>query len=203
LSGLRAAALLLAAVIGGCAALPAVEGDRTRAEARWQEHQAALGRIAGFELNGRLAGSAIGARADIAWQQSADGSYRIRVSGPFGAGALSLRGDDTQVEIHSRDGVTVTQDPAAWLYRQLGWTLPLTHLRWWALGMPAPSSPAQLRIDGAGHAVELRQDGWVLHYPEYHAAAATAGALPRRLEARIGELEFRLLADRWSPDHAP
>jgi outer membrane lipoprotein LolB len=196
-----AAAALAATLLAGCAAVPRVAADRAAAESGWAQRSAALSALNGFELHGRLAGSALGARADLVWQQSADGRFSIRVSGPFGAGAIGLRGDAHQVEVTSRDGVLVTDDPEAWLYRELGWTLPVASLRWWVLGLPAPTADARLRVDGAGRAAELRQGQWTLRYTEY--ADAGDWSLPRRLEASNGEQEFRLLADRWTGLDAP
>lgn len=194
---------LAALLLTGCATLPQppAQGNRAQAEQRWSEHRAAVSAIRGFELRGRIAGSALGASADVVWQQSANGRFEIRVSGPFGSGAMTLRGDDSLVEVTTRDGSISTAQPELWLQQHLGWTLPIAGLRWWALGLPAPRSAARLEIGNEGRVVKLAQDGWQLQFSEY--VAIGSWQLPRRLEASQGELRLRVLADQWNGLNAP
>lgn len=184
---------------GGCASLP--QFDRQQAEAAWTLHQQEVSTIQRFELQARIAGSALGAKADVLWQQEADGSFRIRVSGPFGAGSMSLRGDARQVQVTTAEGTVVTDDPERWLQQQMGWTLPIAGLRWWALGLPAPHNAANVELDARGRLAGLQQDGWTLQYDSY--APAGRWQLPRRFDAGNGIVSLRVLADRWTAEAAP
>lgn len=181
------------ALLNGCATLPAIDAEL--ANRNWQAHRENLSRVASFDLRGRVASSGLGLKADLRWAQQADGHFNVQVTGPLGSGALRLRGDKNLIEITSRDGSFMTEEPEQWLQDHYGWTLPISHLRWWALGLPAPQSHASLRVDEAGLVAELRQDGWLLSYSEYQDAGNQR--LPRRFDASNGELNLRVLADRW------
>lgn len=198
LGGLLRSTLLGAALLAGCATLP--QGNRQQAEQNWAAHRQDISAIDAFDLQARIAGSALGAKADVLWQQAADGSYRIRVSGPFGAGGMSLRGDAHQVEVTTGEGTFTTANPEDWLRQRMGWTLPLAGLRWWALGLPAPHGPAHVELDDSGKIVVLEQDGWRLTYDSY--AAAGRWQLPRRFDAGNGTVSLRVLADQWTPHTA-
>lgn len=197
---LRLGAAMLALTLGGCATVAPLP-DEAQTVQRWNQHRTNLAQIHSFDLQARLAGNAVGVKADVNWHQAADGSFRIRASGPFGAGGVSLRGTLTSVEVTTAEGSFTTAEPERWLSEQLGWTLPLGALRWWALGLPAPHSEAQLELDGDGHAVSLRQDGWQLAYEAY--APVDGQVLPRRLRAESSTARLILLADQWQPNPAP
>lgn len=193
-----AGALLLA----GCASLAPVPSPEDEGlTALWAEHQARLVPLSAFALEGRAAGSGLaGAKVDLQFRQQADGRFSMRVSGPFGAGAASLAGNEHTVEVRSREGSFVTDDPQAWLQERSGWSLPLRRLRWWLVGLPAPDGgTVRVQFDAEGRARTLEQDGWLLNYADYQTVAQWV--LPRRLEARQGERQLRIVVDRW--DIAP
>lgn len=189
------AAALFAALSVGCAPTATVRpttGDGGRA---WQLHRVETEAISHFNLQGRAAGSGLGVRADLRWQQQTDGRFEIRLSGPFGAGAFAITGTPAQVEIRSKDGVETTKNPERWLQERAGWTFPIRKLRWWALGLPAPGSKAQTDFDEQGRLARLQQDGWTLDYLEYQDAQGYT--LPRRFEAVNPQISLKLVIDRW------
>jgi outer membrane lipoprotein LolB len=91
------------------------------------------------------------------------------------------------------DGV----EARAELERRLGFQLPLSELRWWLLGIPAPGDAA---IDADAVSGEIRgftQRGW-----KVSITARVAGlgfSLPRRLTAEREGARMRLLVERWLP----
>jgi outer membrane lipoprotein LolB len=195
-------ALLLAALLvalSGCALQP-----RTRTEpasptqlAAWEQRSASLGLLDRFDLGGRVASGAIGFKADLRWSQSADGQFRLRLSGPFGARAAELAGDDHQVRVRTgTDAPELVTDPETWLEQALGCRIPVSGLRWWARGLPAPGIQNAIELDGAGRASRIVQSGWDLSYVTYQAVDGLD--LPRRIEARNGDTRVLLLVDRWS-----
>ena len=189
--GLLAALGLL--LLGACATV-APPTQREDGGAAWQRHRQLLATIQTFSLQGRAAGGG-GVKADLRWKQEADGRFDVRLAGPFGAGALAIHGNDREVEIRSKDGIDVTDDPEAWLYVRAGWTVPIRGLRWWALGLPAPGAPARTRFDEDGRLARLEQDGWTFLYLEYQDAQGFA--LPRRIEAANDRITLKLIVDRW------
>ena len=197
--------LILAATLAalpGCALLRPQPGSAPASaeqQAAWQERVALLSPIDRFTLTGRVASGALGFKADLRWKQHPDGRFEMRVAGPFGARAAELAGDSQQVTVRTGDkgNLVVTTDPEAWLEQELGVRLPVTGLRWWALGLPAPDSQHQILLDPAhGRALRIVQNGWELDYVEYRAASTLD--LPRRIEARNGDTRVLVLADAWS-----
>lgn len=189
--GLLAALGLL--LLGACASVR-TPAEREDGGAAWQLHRQQLAAIQTFRLEGRAAGGG-GVKADLRWKQEADGRFDVRLAGPFGVGAVAISGTEREVEIRSKDGVELTDDPEAWLYARAGWAVPIRGLRWWALGLPAPGSPARTRFDAAGRLARLEQDGWTFLYLEYQDAQGFA--LPRRIEAANDRITLKLIVDRW------
>lgn len=199
-----AAIAALLAALSGCAPQAtrpdAPPPDPVRQQA-WQQRIERLAQIDRFTVTGRVASSALGFKADLRWKQNPDGTFAMRVAGPFGARAAELSGNPSWVQVRTGDDTrTTTTDPEAWLEQAIGCRLPVLGLRWWALGLPSPGTADDLVLDASGRAAYIRQNGWELAYTEY---AATEGLeLPRRIEAKNGDTRVLLLADRWT-DLAP
>ncbi|MGH8446203.1 MAG: lipoprotein insertase outer membrane protein LolB [Solimonas sp.] len=192
----RRALLAVALLLAGCVTVAPPVADQDAAGVKWRQHYAEVAAITHFNLLGRAAsGGGVGVKADLRWRQQDDGRFDVRLSGPFGAGAISISGTEREVEIRTKDGVTTTSDPEAWLQQQAGWTFPVRGLRWWARGLPSPDSPAQPLFDADGRLVTLVQDGWTFRYTEYQDVQGIA--LPRRFEAASERITLKLIVDRW------
>ena len=194
---MRVGLLVLALTVSGCATLRAPQpSGQAAAEQAWQAHRSAVSRLDRFVLEGRAAQSgATPFKAQLRWEQQTDSAFSLRLSGPFGLGAVSLVGTATAVRISSREGHTDTADPQGWLRERLGVDIPLAHLHWWLRGLPAPETEARLDVLADGAALRLQQDGWTLHYPEYQDQLGQR--LPRRIEAEQGAVKLKLVADTW------
>ncbi len=192
------AALTALLLIVGCT--PQAPRDRglnsAQASVAWSRHQATIAEIEGFLITGRVASAELDLRADLRWLQQSDRYFELRLAGPFGAGAVELRGDPSQVEVRSGDGVEQTASPEAWIRQRYGWTLPIAGLRYWALGIPDPAAPSQPVLDAQGRLASLVQNGWTLTYSEYKREGEYD--LPRKFEADNGRIKLKLLIDRWT-----
>lgn len=194
------AALLLTAGSSACvttggeapARSPSTTGD---VATQWQVRQAQLREIDAFLMSGRVTSAELGLRADLRWRESNDGQYELRLSGPFGAGAVELRGNEAGVEVRNSDGSQYTSDPEGWIRARYGWTLPIAGLRHWALGLPIPEVAADSVLDDRGRLATLTQSGWQLQYTEYRQK--NGYDLPRRFEADNGRVKLKLLIDQW------
>lgn len=198
----------LAAVLSGCALLrPQISGTEPPSQAllaKWQARVAQLAPVSSFTVSGRIASGAIGFKADLRWKQHKNGQFQMRIAGPFGARATVLEGNQYLVSVRNgQEASRTTTDPEAWLEEALGVRLPVTGLRWWALGLPAPDTHYDMLLDPQGRALRIIQNGWQLDYPDYRAAGRFD--LPRRIEARSGDTRILVLADAWSklPGAAP
>lgn len=191
-------------VLAGCVTAPAQpqrDDSPTAREAAWRLHRNSLAAVDRFLMNGRVTSAELALRADLRWNQAADGRFELRLAGPFGAGAVELRGDAQGVEVRNSDGVQYTQDPEGWIRARYGWTLPIAGLRYWALGLPIPQAPSQRQLDADGRLDTLTQNGWLLRYTEYREQ--NGYDLPRRFEANNGRVTLKLLIDTWDELPAP
>ncbi|MES2883700.1 MAG: lipoprotein insertase outer membrane protein LolB [Pseudomonadota bacterium] len=180
--GLGLALLLLA----GCAGLPEAPPDSVAVQSAWALRQQQLGSVQGFEVNGRVAVKGGGLSGALRWEQDGE-AFKLRIAGPFGAGALSIQGTPALVAIKGKDIDLVTDAPQQVLAKRTGWRLPLDALRWWVLGLPAPAVEASITLDAEGRAVQMQQGDWQLRYSDYRSDAESAPALPGRIEAVQGE----------------
>lgn len=186
------AALLLAA----CATPRAPQTappDAARTEA-WIAHHATLSEVSGFRISGRVSSDAATGSARLSWTQEGE-RFSARAAGPFGSGAVGLSGTPQAVRIRSGDEQITTDRPELWMQQQLGWSLPVAGLRYWALGMPRPGTAASYRFDEAGRLAQLTQSGWRVVYSDY--AQQDGVALPGRIHLHGPESAILLRVDAW------
>ncbi|MCH9694293.1 MAG: lipoprotein insertase outer membrane protein LolB [Gammaproteobacteria bacterium] len=191
--GLLVACLL--ALLSACAttrpgiALPPMPG--------WDERQAVLGGMAEWSFKGRIAVKAgdEGFNGKFNWEQNRDDFYAT-VGGPLGIGTVRIEGDRGKIRLTDKDGVeTEMLDPEAELYFRYGWTIPVTSLRFWALGIPDPGAPAKTEFDDDGLLTRLEQFGWVVTVSRYRDNSGQL--MPRTLTATNPETRVRMVIDRW------
>ncbi len=192
------ALLAAVALLAGCATTPPRNPENQKAaEQRWVQRRTDLAHVNRFLVQTRLAyGKVLGVKADLRWEQRADGRFDMRISGPFGVGAATITGNRKQVLVRTREGEYDTPDPEQWIQERMGWTLPISGLRYWVLGLPAPQSEAAVELNLEGQAVVLEQDGWHLEYSEYQAVDGYT--LPRKFEATNSATKLKVVVDEWS-----
>ena len=83
-----------------------------------------------------------------------DRRHRIRLSGPFGAGAYEINWMPGEITVYSRgtEAALVLGPDAAerFLAEQVGWSFPVTSVRYWLLGLADPAAPAAEQVDAGG-----------------------------------------------------
>jgi outer membrane lipoprotein LolB len=163
----------------------------------WESRQATLAAINTWEFQGRIAVKASddGFNGSLRWWQNGD-LFLATVSGPFGAGAVKIEGDERLVRITDPDGVvTEMQDAELELQLRYGWTIPVASLRYWALGIPDPLYPSTDEFDERGQLRQLQQRDWAVTIDEYRDGGGQP--MPRRLSATNPDTRLRLVIDRW------
>lgn len=185
---------LLAAGVAGCAttagtALPDLDS--------WESRQAVLSITDEWEFSGRIGVRAgdDGMNGKLWWRQ--DGAvFRARISGPVGVGTMFINGDGDEISVTDGNGtVTELGNAETDLRERYGWTIPVTSLRFWALGIPDPADAAAIEFD-AGLARAIVQRDWRVSISEY--ADGGGEAMPRRLTAESGDIRVRLVIDHWT-----
>jgi outer membrane lipoprotein LolB len=192
----RIAALLAAALmLGACATTPdSVNLPEIR---NWDERVLVLGNVSDWAFKGRIAVKAgdEGFNARFDWDQDGD-AFESSVSGPLGMGTVRIEGDGRRALLTDKDGVTTElQDAEAELHWRYGWTIPVTSLRYWALGIPDPAYPAVTEIDTEGRLSRLEQGGWTVAISRY--AEGGGQQMPRILTATTADTRVRMVIDRW------
>lgn len=163
----------------------------------WEARQAILADVDEWEFAGRIGVSAgdAGFNGQLRWRQ--DGVvFRARINGPLGIGTMFVNGDNRELTLTDRNGdVTELQDAEVQLRQMYGWTIPVTSLRFWALGIPDPASPAETEFGEDGQLRTLRQQNWLVDFTKYGEGGGQM--LPRRLSAVNDDVKVRLVIDNW------
>jgi outer membrane lipoprotein LolB len=164
----------------------------------WDSRQAILAGLGEWEFSGRIGVSAgdEGFIGKLRWAQN-DDAFQAIVSGPLGIGTVRLDGDGGSVELTDKDGVrTVLEDAEAELYFRYGWTIPVTSLRYWALGIPDPALPAHTELNEDGLLLRLEQGNWTVHIKRYRKGGGQL--MPSLLSAVDSHTRVRLVIHKWS-----
>jgi outer membrane lipoprotein LolB len=190
------AVLLMAA---GCRTLPPTADIGPGAGAPWPEQLAALEKLDRYGMNGRVAVAAQGQgfSAGLRYQQLPHRS-NLALDGPLGIGGLRIELDGEDISIATSRGEKLDGEAARGeLERRLGFQLPLTELRWWLLGIPAPGEAAVNQDGASGEIHDFTQNGWRVSINS--RAAGLGFSLPQRLTAEREGARLKLLVEQWGP----
>lgn len=193
----RCLALCASLALAACATAPRAPQTAPADAARttnWIAHHSGLASITGFRLSARLSSHTATGSARLNWRQRGE-QFSARAAGPFGSGAIALSGTHDTVRIRNSDADFTTDRPQDWMQQQLGWSLPLSGLRYWALGMPQPGQAARYRFDAAGRLATLTQSGWHIVYSEYQSTQGMT--LPGRIRLQGAGNDILLRIDAW------
>jgi len=192
----RAAALLsllAAAFVSGCKTLPSAPPpsqpwDLRRAELQGREQ---------FDLSGRIAVAAAqeGFNAKLRWEQQGAQS-QLALDGPLGLGGVRITSNGQTFRVINSRGEQLDSDAARReIESRLGFEPPLGSLRYWVLGVPDPSQPADEVLDGEQRLSMLKQNGWQIDYASYSDVGGQW--LPSRMTLSREGVRVRLLVDGW------
>jgi len=190
------AVLLLSA---GCRTLPPSAEVGPGAGAPWPEQRAALEKLDRYGLSGRVAVAAQGQgfSASLRYQRQSQSS-NLALDGPLGIGGLRVELEGEGIAIATSRGEKLDGQAARdELERRLGFQLPLTELRWWLLGLPAPGEVSINQDAGNGEIRDFTQNGW--HVSINSRAPGLGFALPQRLTAEREGARLKLLVENWQP----
>jgi len=181
--------------LAGCATTP--ESVDLPPIGSWDERIEVLDAVQEWQFKGRIAVKAgdDGFNGKFNWTQEGE-AFNATVGGPLGMGTVRIEGDGRTVVLTDKSGEsTELEDAEAELYWRYGWTIPIASLRYWALGIPDPVSPAVTELDDDGRLVHLEQRGWVVEISRYREGGGQQ--MPRILSATNPETRVRMVIDRW------
>jgi outer membrane lipoprotein LolB len=188
-------AFLTLAALAGCRTLPpSVSGTSVP----WPERRPQLQALGHFQLKGRVALSASGNgfNANLRWSQEQARS-QIALEGPLGVGGMQIIANGNDLDVVMPHGERISNQAArAELTARLGFDVPIERLRYWVLGVPDPTQPAEESVDASAQRLSnLVQDGWRIDYEEY--TSASGQMLPARLTLQREAVRVRLLVEDW------
>ena len=185
----------VALLSAGCAATrPTVELPDL---SDWEMRQAVLADFDDWAFRGRVGirTEDDGFNARLRWTQDGE-NFDAQVSGPLGIGTVRLAGSGSAVTLTDKDGVsTRLEDAEPELYLRYGWTIPVSALPYWALGIPDPGRPAETEIDESGRLMRLSQGGWDVVVGRYTEGGGQS--LPGRITATSQSTRVRIVIDDW------
>lgn len=190
----RAAAILGAFLLAGCAAT----GDRApEGETRQAARQAEILARDSWALRGRIAVSdgRDGGSARVNWEADPD-RYELWIYAPLAQGTWRLTGGPDGAELTGPKGTFAGEDAQSLLVEHLGWHVPVTGLRHWVRGIPAPGQPGDMEYDSRGRPAVLRQNGWTVSYTEW--ADYPGLSMPRRIEAEYSPYRVKVVIQDWA-----
>ncbi|EKE00678.1 MAG: hypothetical protein ACD_21C00293G0007 [uncultured bacterium] len=137
----------------------------------WQERQAKLQQNKNWVARGVLSVT-YNKKRDIAhfeWQQNQD-DYVINISGPMNLNKVKIVGAANKAEFCQSNGKCVQAKSSEQLFfKQFGWRLPVSNIRYWVLALPAPGKAENFGFDQYGHLVSFEQQGWRVKYSEFQS----------------------------------
>lgn len=186
--------VVVALLISGCATprsalLPDIDS--------WDTRTRVLGNLEDWEFSGRIAvkTAAEGFNGKLRWAQN-DDEFSATVSGPLSIGKVRIEGNERTVIMTDKNGQrTELEDAELELRYRYGWTIPVESLRYWALGIPDPSAPAETRLNAAGQLESLAQRDWSVSFSRY--ADGGGQPMPKLLSAENADTRVRLVIDHW------
>jgi outer membrane lipoprotein LolB len=187
----RLLALMLVLVAAGCRTVPVA------APVDWPAEKRARQELSDWTMSGRAAVATAndGWSAGIRWQQEGTAS-ELNLSGALGIGGVRVRSDGAAFTVDTSKGEHIeAEDASAALEQAIGVPLPVTHLRYWLLGVPSPASPANEERGDNGHLSKLEQDGWVITYDRYVPRGERT--LPARVVMERAPVRVRVVVDKW------
>lgn len=191
-----AAWIAIALALAGCAAAP-----RQPDAVDWAARRSALQAMSDWRMTGRVAVAVggDGASGSLEWHE-AGGVSDLRISGPFGAGAMRVTLGPQGMRLEDSEGAWVEGAQAERLLAErLGTEVPLTSLRYWVLGTPAPGLPFTATAGGHGVPPAFEQAGWQVSVDRWYLVSGSL--LPARLTAELAGARIKLAVNRW--DLAP
>lgn len=129
------------------------------------------------------------------WSQRGRG-YDFRTFGPLHMAGVRIAGRPGNVKLYKGSKAPIAaRSPEQLMYKQLGWSLPLSNFRYWGRAIVAPNIPAQQSVDRFGHLKVLNQQGWRIQYQHYQGVRGMD--LPKTITLNNRNVKVKIVFKRW------
>ena len=188
---------LVALFVSACAV-------REAAPPEWESHREQVQALDDWSFRGRMAVKVeddpqAGGQVNVDWAQASAVS-EVRLSGPFGSGAVDLVWKPDSIVVTDADGARAVEytgpDAAADFMRdELGWVFPADGIRYWVRGLPDPEGTSVRWWTDEGGLAGLEQYGWRIEYDRYGQFGDFV--LPTRMNLKGRGVRLRIVVSRW------
>lgn len=184
-------------LLSACSSMPVAPSRVANPAQSWQQHQQQLQALQHWQLSGEV-GVVVkqqGQAANIAWTQ-AGSQLTIELYGPLGLGTDTITGAPGHVVLVTHDHKRfVASDGQQLMQEVLGWSLPVSGLTFWVVGLPVPGQPADDQLNEYGTLASLQQEGWNIQYLQY--AVIDGYILPTRMRLQQGDVRVVMAVSQW------
>ncbi len=186
----------------GCA--PTVVRYEPVIDIKWQQQQKLHNQLQSWNISGRISIQTEddGGQADYTWQQHNLSDYNIRLVAPMGAGTMLIRARQNGVSLKTSSGEEMFNADVDQLMQSInGWPLPVSGLRYWIRGLPAPDSQYKIsEWKDSGLPGVMLQDGWRIEFKKYKSVGQyyLPGKLFINRQNNDEEVDVRLIIRQWN-----
>jgi len=163
----------------------------------WQARQKQLTNLKNWDLQSAISikNAQQHVTARIYWQQLAL-NYRLNITSPFNIGGFKITGDSAYVTWYrSTTDKVIAKNPEELMSRELGWSLPISNLRYWVLALPAPKLAYSSQFDTYNHLIYLQQQGWQINYADFISVDKID--LPTTILLSNTKLQIKIIIKQW------
>lgn len=194
--------LLSIAGLTGCVSLKTDQPAQTNfKEVKAPERQATLAKLTNWNINGAFSLQNTKSKknkvviAAYSWNQFSR-SYRIKISSSLNLYSLSINGRPGNVSLwKSAKKHYRASSPEGVMQKAMGWSLPISNLRYWVRGMPAPGGK-KATYNKYGLLKTLNQQGWHIVYSGY--VSRSGYDVPQTLIMRRGAVRLKIVVKHWT-----
>lgn len=167
----------------------------------WAQRQAQLSAISSWQLQGVMGVTQLQPSkrwsASVNWAQQNRSNYKLRLYGPFGAGAVVLQGVPGEVSLTSNDHPkpVVAKNAQSLVAQETGWQWPVDNMYYWVRGLPVPGVASSTTLDNQHRLTTLKQEGWLIQYPVY--AQVHGIDMPKQIIISNAQFNFKLIIKNW------
>jgi outer membrane lipoprotein LolB len=193
--------LLAAAVSGGCVntSAPKPQAPGSFQTETVEQRQAQLTPVKSWNASGAISIQRAQQSPMIMryeWRQSGPSNYRVDLAASLNLAAVTITGHPGRVTLQrDRERPVSAATPEQLMQQNLGWSLPVPSLWYWARGLPAPGPTQETKYDSYGHLTLLRQNGWQAKFDGYHTVQGVD--LPHVIELHRQDISARIVVKQW------
>lgn len=179
--------LLVSALLSGC-----VNRQIIKSAIRSPQYEAP------FSFNGRVTvrRGLENSSASLRWVHNPEEDEdEVLILEPLGQTIARIHRESQGSTLEADGRFYVAQDVESLTKQVLGWTMPLSLMSHWVVGLPSRGSEADVQRDAKKQITLMHQAGWEIRYTRY--ANNSADALPTRFVMKNDKLEMTVVIDEW------